>query len=56
MTAVLSDEVKKDFAAKIPFGRIGQAEDVAEAVLFLVSDKSSYITGQTINVDGGMVM
>ena len=56
MTAVLSDEVKKDFTAKIPFGRIGQAEDVAEAVLFLVSDKSSYITGQTINVDGGMVM
>lgn len=56
MTAVLSDEVKKDFEAKIPFGRIGQAEDVAEAVLFLVSDKSSYITGQTINVDGGMVM
>lgn len=56
MTAVLGDEVKKDFETKIPLGRIGQAEDVAEAVLFLVSDKSSYITGQTINVDGGMVM
>lgn len=56
MTAVLSDKVKDDLATKIPLGRLGEADDIANAVLFLVSDSASYITGQTLNVDGGMVM
>ena len=56
MTAVLSDKVKEDLATKIPMGRLGEADDIAAAVLFLVSDSASYITGQTLNVDGGMVM
>jgi len=56
MTAVLPDKVKEEMTKGIPLGRMGQAEEVAEAVLFLVSDHASYITGQLINVDGGMVM
>lgn len=56
MTAVLSDAVKTDLAQKIPLGRLGEPEDVAKAVLFLVSGSAKYITGQTLNVDGGMVM
>lgn len=56
MTAVLSEQVKEGLATKIPAGRLGDPEDVAAAVLFLVSDSANYITGQTLNVDGGMVM
>ena len=56
MTAVLSDKVKEDLVTKIPMGRLGEADDIASAVLFLVSDSANYITGQTLNVDGGMVM
>ena len=56
MTAVLPEKVKEEMAAGIPLGRIGKAQDVANAVLFLVSDQASYITGQVVNVDGGMVM
>lgn len=56
MTAVLSEQVKEDLATKIPVGRLGNPEDVAAAVLFLASDSANYITGQTLNVDGGMVM
>lgn len=56
MTAVLSENVKNDLTQKIPLGRLGEPEDVAKAVLFLVSDSAKYITGQTLNVDGGMVM
>jgi len=56
MTAVLSEQVKKDLAGKIPVGRLGSPEDVAAAVAFLASDSASYITGQTLNVDGGMLM
>ena len=56
MTAVLSDKVKESMAAGIPLKRAGKPEDVANAVLFLVSESASYITGQVINVDGGMVM
>lgn len=56
MTAVLSEQVKKDLAEKIPVGRLGSPEDVAAAVAFLASDSANYITGQTLNVDGGMLM
>ena len=56
MTAVLPDKVRKAMVADIPLGKIGTPENVADAVVFLVSDQASYITGQTINVDGGMVM
>ncbi len=56
MTAVLSDAVKEEMVKTIPLGRVAQPEEVAKAVLFLVSDCASYITGQVLNVDGGMVM
>jgi len=56
MTAVLSEQVKEGLATKIPAGRLGDPEDVSAAVIFLVSDSANYITGQTLNVDGGMVM
>ena len=56
MTAVLSDEVKKEMIKAIPLGRTAAPEEVAQAVVFLASDKAGYITGQVLNVDGGMVM
>lgn len=56
MTAVLSDKVKEAMIDSIPLKRGGTPEDVANVVLFLASDMASYITGQVINVDGGMVM
>lgn len=56
MTAAMTDKAKEMTLQGIPLKRMGEAEDVANAVLFLVSDNASYITGQTINVDGGMVM
>ena len=56
MTAVLSEEVKENVYNQIPLKRMGTAKEVAELIYFLGSEKSSYITGQVINVDGGMVM
>ena len=56
MTAGLPESVKEKMLTDIPLGRMGEAEDVANAVLFLASDQASYITGQVVNVDGGMVM
>ncbi len=56
MTDVLKDEVKEEIAKSIPLKRMGKAEDVANVVKFLASDDSSYITGQVINIDGGMLM
>jgi len=56
MTNVLSDEVKDAFTAKIPMGRFGNPSEVADAVAFLLSDHSSYITGETLKVNGGMFM
>ena len=56
MTNILKDEVKEEIAKSIPLKRMGKVEDVANLVKFLSSEESSYITGQVINVDGGMVM
>lgn len=56
MTKSLSDEVKENINAQIPLKRMGSANDIAKVVKFLASDDSSYITGQVIHVDGGMLM
>ena len=56
MTGVLPEKVKESMLQGIPLKRIGEPKDIANAVLFLASDLSNYITGQVINVDGGMVM
>lgn len=56
MTNQLSDKIKDALIENIPLGRIGQASDIASIVRFLASDEAGYITGQTITVDGGMVM
>ncbi|EKD27402.1 MAG: 3-oxoacyl-[acyl-carrier-protein] reductase [uncultured bacterium] len=56
MTKKLDEEVKQKSVEKIPLGSFGSPSDVANAVLFLCSDLSSYITGQVLTVDGGMVM
>lgn len=56
MTEVLSEDVKKGILDTIPLKRVGSTKDIAETVAFLASDKASYITGQTISVDGGMGM
>jgi len=56
MTEVLSEEVKESFTSKIPMKRFGNPTEVAEAVAFLLSDYASYITGETLKVNGGMNM
>ncbi len=56
LTEGLAEDVKQTLQAAIPLGRLGQGADVAAAVLFLASDLASYITGQVLVVDGGMVM
>lgn len=56
MTRVLDEEVRQKLIEQIPLARLGLPEDVARCVNFLVSDKSSYITGQVINLNGGMLM
>lgn len=56
MTDVLNDNVKKAMVDAIPLQRFGEAEEVAKVAVFLASEDGSYITGQVINVDGGMVM
>ena len=55
MTSVLSNDVKENINAQIPIKRMGTAREIANVVYFLGSEESSYITGQVINVDGGMV-
>jgi 3-oxoacyl-[acyl-carrier protein] reductase len=56
MTDRLSEELKAEMLKQIPLARFGEPEDVAKVVSFLVSDAASYMTGQTLHVDGGMVM
>ena len=56
MTAGLPEEVKVEWAKKIPLRRGGTPEDVANVALFLASDLSSYVSGQVIQIDGGMNM
>lgn len=56
MTGELSDAVKEELIKQIPLGRIGNPDDIAHMVLFLSSKEAGYITGQTMTVDGGMVM
>ena len=56
MTEKLDEEVKEKMKSFIPLGRLGTPQDVANLVCFLASDEAEYITGQTFNVDGGMIM
>ncbi len=56
MTAGLPENAKQKLTEHIPLGRLGKPEDVAPAVVFLASEEAGYITGQTLPVDGGMVM
>lgn len=56
MTDVLTEETKNEMLKLIPLARFGEAKDIANAVTFLASEQSSYITGQTIHIDGGMAM
>jgi 3-oxoacyl-[acyl-carrier protein] reductase len=55
MTGALDEKVVAGWAEQIPLKRVGKAEDVANAVVFLLSDESTYITGQVLQVDGGML-
>ncbi len=56
MTQALTEEMREQLRKQIPLDRLGQPSDVAKAVLFLASDDASYMTGQTIHIDGGMYM
>ncbi len=56
MTDQINDEIKKNLMSRIPMSRLGSGEDVSNSVVFLASDAASYITGETIHVNGGMYM
>lgn len=56
MTSVLSDSVKESINAQIPLKRMGSSKEIANSVYFLAGEENTYITGQVLNVDGGMLM
>ena len=56
MTEVLSDQIKQRLLERIPAKRMGRPEEVASAVVYLASEEASYVTGQTLHVNGGMAM
>ena len=56
MTDALTDDQREKLAAAIPTGRFGTAADIAASVVYLASDEASYVTGQTLHVNGGMAM
>lgn len=56
MTDALSDDVRAQLLKEVPMGRLGTADDIANVCVFLASDEAGYITGQTININGGMAM
>lgn len=56
MTRVLGDEQREAMLAQVPLGRLGEAQEIADAVAFLASDAAAYITGETLHVNGGMLM
>ena len=56
MTDELNDKQREAILAKVPAGRLGTSEEVAACVVFLASDAAAYVTGHTLNVNGGMLM
>jgi len=56
MTEELDEEVRSEWLRSIPLGRAGTPEDVADVVAFLASDAAGYVTGQVLNIDGGLIM
>mgnify|MGYP003574366028 FL=1 len=56
MTDGMTDKARETMTEQIPLGRLGEADDVANAVIFLASEQSSYVTGQVLGVNGGMYM
>ena len=56
MTRAINDKGQVDWAAQIPLGRLGSADDIAAAACYLASDEAAYVTGQVIAVNGGMYM
>ena len=56
MTSFLDHDSKVSIIKNIPLNRLGKADDVSDLVMFLASDEASYITGQTISIDGGLLM
>jgi 3-oxoacyl-[acyl-carrier protein] reductase len=56
MTRVLPEDQRNAMLTQVPLGRLGESEDIAEAVLFLASNAAAYVTGETLHVNGGMLM